>query len=563
MKKTLLLLCWLCSSLLLFAQNHSFDYSQPETYVNVSVNKTQLQYLSLHFSVDAVQNQGDGTYHVRLCVGSNEYADFETTGIPYTIAPAEKPSVNMASSYAQLIQQWNRYPTYNTYLATMDTFRSQFPQLCEIDTILAQTPNNHKLLVAHISNNLQDRGDKPAVFYSSTIHGDEPVGYYMMIRLIYHLLHNYATDPAVQNLVDNVDIWICPIENPDGTYYSSNNSLNSSPYSTRYNYNGIDLNRSYPLVGGYTTTRDLEPEVQAMINFGSAHQFTMSANLHGGAEVFNYPWDFWTSYQRPHADDNWWSYVGHKFADTCHHYSSQYMTEENNGVTEGGDWYVITGSRQDYYNYYLQCREVTIEVSDSKVLPSNYLPYYWGYIYRSFLNHIQESLYGFRGIVTDTLTGQPLEATVVVENHDDNVSFVSSRLPEGDYHRPIKGGTYQVTFSAPGYFPKTLTLTATDGAALVQDVELVPLNYGVGDHTAPVVEVYPNPVGDLLNIRLENAENEEIVMKLYDAAGRLLSRKILSNNQETVPMKDLAPGIYLLRITKDGTTISQQKIVRE
>jgi hypothetical protein len=53
------------------------------------------------------------------------------------------------------------------------------------------------------------------------------------------------------------------------------------------------------------------------------------------------------------------------------------------------------------------------------------------------------------------------------------------------------------------------------------------------------------------------------MVKLYDAAGRLVSRKILSNNQETVPMKDLAPGIYLLCITKGGTTISLQKIVHE
>lgn len=563
MKKILLLVCWILPSMLLFAQNHSFNYAQPETYVNVTVNKAQLQYLSLNFSVDAVHNQGDGTFQVTICVGDKEYAAFEATGIPYTIAPAPKPTVNMANSYAQLIQQWNRYPTYNTYLATMDTFRSQFPQLCEIDTILSQTPNNHSILVAHISNNLQDRGDKPAFFYTSTIHGDEPVGYYMMIRLIYYLLHNYATDPLVQELVDNVDIWICPIENPDGTYYSSNNSLNSSPYSTRYNYNGVDLNRSYPLVGGYTAMRDLEPEVQAMINFGSARQFTMSANLHGGAEVFNYPWDYWTSNQRPHADDNWWNYVGHKFADTCQQYSSQYMNEENDGVTEGGDWYVITGSRQDYYNYYLQCREATIEVGDYKVLPSSYLPYYWGYIYHSFLNYMEESLYGFRGVVTDTVTGQPLEATVVVENHDDNVSFVSSRLPMGDYHRPIKGGTYQVTFSATGYFPKTLTLTATDAATLVQDVQLVPLNYDVDDHSVPVVEVYPNPVGDLLNVKLQDAENEDVVMRLYDAAGRLVSQKMLSNSQESISMKDLAPGMYLLRISRNGKTVCQQKVVHE
>ena len=125
------------------------------------------------------------------------------------------------------------------------------------------------------------------------------------------------------------------------------------------------------------------------------------------------------------------------------------------------------------------------------------------------------------------------------------------------------GGTYQVTFSATGYFPKTLTLTATDAAALIQDVQLVPLNYGVEDHASPVVEVYPNPVSDLLNIRLENSKNEEAEMKLYDAAGRVVSQKILSNCQESFSMKDLAPGMYLLRISQNGKIVCQQKVLHE
>lgn len=561
MKKVFLLFGLLCMIMFASAQASAFDPLMPETYVSVTVNKSQLYELSRHFSVDAVTRHPDGTADVRLCVGRLEYDAFQATGIPFTVVSAPKAQVNMASSYGQLIQQWNRYPTYSTYLATMDTFRSQYPQLCEIDTILAQTPGGHKILVAHISNNLQDKGTKPSFFYTSTIHGDEPVGYYMMIRLIYYLLHNYATNAQVQELVDNVDIWICPIENPDGTYHTSNNSLNESPYSTRYNYHGVDLNRSYPEVGTVTATRDLEPEVQAMMNFGAEHHFVMSANMHGGAEVFNYPWDTWPSYQRPHADDDWWYYVGRKFADTCQHYSSNYMNEEDDGVTEGGDWYVITGSRQDYYNYYLQCREVTIEVSDNKVLPSNYLPYYWGYIYRSFLNYLKESTYGFQGVVTDSVTGLPLEATVVVENHDDNVSFVSSHLPAGDYHRPIKGGTYQVTYSAPNYYPKTLTLTATDGHATLQDVALVPYGYGVEDPDKPMVDIYPNPTAGELHVVLP-AEMLEVVMTLYDAAGRRVCQRILSHSESVVPMQELPSGVYLLHLTRGGQTVCQQKVVR-
>ena len=81
------------------------------------------------------------------------------------------------------------------------------------------------------------------------MHGDEVTGYYLMLRLIDYLLSNYDSDPQVQNIVNNVDLWICPLENPDGTYRNHNDSLNESPYSTRHNYTDDDLNRSYPIAG--------------------------------------------------------------------------------------------------------------------------------------------------------------------------------------------------------------------------------------------------------------------------------------------------------------------------
>src|SRR5574344_161301 len=155
----------------------------------------------------------------------------------------------MATTVSQM-SGWNRYPTYSTYTQMMADFQTRFPNLCDIDTILAVTPaGDHSILVAHISNTLHQPANKPSFLYSSTMHGDEVVGYYYMLHLIHYLLNNYTSNTQVQNIINNVDLWICPLENPDGTYHTSNNNLNESPYSTRENYNGEDLNRSYPLIG--------------------------------------------------------------------------------------------------------------------------------------------------------------------------------------------------------------------------------------------------------------------------------------------------------------------------
>ncbi len=559
MRKTifpLLLVCLMAHTAI--AQSPSFNRDALQTYVQTTMTRKALREIAPNFSVDKVTPNADGTLNVSICVGQREYDAFERLGVPYTILSPAKPPINMATTYQQLVSSWNRYPTYGAYLETMATFQSEFPALCDIDTILEQTSGGHSLLVAHISNNLQDRGDKPAFFYTATMHGDEPVGYYLMLRLVHYLLHNYATDPKVQQLVDNVDIWICPLENPDGTYRYSNSQL-SSWYSTRYNYNGDDLNRSYPIIG-QPVAKSYPPEVQAMMDFGAAHNFTMSANFHGGAEVVNYPWDTWETTQRAHADQAWWEFVGRKFADTCHAVSSNYMTDCYNGVTEGGDWYIITGSRQDYFNYYLGCREMTVEVSADKVVNSSYLPYYWDYINHSLLNYIGESLNGFRGIVTDSVTSEPVAARVFVENHDLDNSHTYSRLPNGDYHRPIVGGTYQVTFSADGYYPKTLTMTALDGQCVERDVQLVPLYVGLEDQEAWRVQLSPNPASDAVRVISDGADISSI--GIYDLSGRCLLQLGGSGSDARVDLSSFACGTYTFRVTSAKGVVTRKVVKR-
>ena len=454
-----------------FAQENRAAFHNSETYVEAVLDATTLKTLSQDFSIDRVQRNADGTFNTRIWLSYKDYDNFLAREIPYTVAQPTRATVTMATNYSEMVNGWNRYPTYSTYLAMMDTFQTRYPNLCKIDTILAATPGGRKVLCAHISNNLNDNMGKPSIFYTSTMHGDEVVGYYFMLRLIDMLLTNYNSNTRLTNMVNNFDIWICPLHNPDGTYHSSDNQINTSPTSTRANAHSVDLNRSFPQAGG-SIGSSYEPEVSAMMQFLGAHNFTIAANFHGGAEVFNYPWDAWTTSSHAHADDAWWQYVGRKFADTCHTYSSSYFTEENNGITEGGDWYVITGSMQDYHNWFLGSRHATIEVGD-KVLNTSVLPNYWGYAYHSLLNFIEEAGNGIHGTVTDSLTGEPLQAMVYVNNHDADHSYVETTLPHGDYHRPIKAGQYSVTYSAEGYHSKTITLNVSDGAKLTKNVQLV------------------------------------------------------------------------------------------
>lgn len=58
----------------------------------------------------------------------------------------------------------------------------------------------------------------------------------------------------------------------------------------RYNTNGIDLNRDFP---DYFQPDDEERQVEttAIMDWLKTEQFVLSANLHGGTLVANYPYD--------------------------------------------------------------------------------------------------------------------------------------------------------------------------------------------------------------------------------------------------------------------------------
>jgi hypothetical protein len=350
-----------------------------------------------------------------------------------------------------LIDSWDFYPTYEAYENLMYQFQTDFPELCKVYNIVTLA-SGRSIFFAKLSANVNESEAKPRFMYTSTMHGDETTGFILSLRLIHYLLSNYGVDDDLTWFLDNMEIWISPNENPDGTYTNNNSTVSGA---TRTNANGIDLNRNYPNPVNDPSSA-IQAETQAMINLTDTLHFVMSANMHGGIECVNYPWDSWTSSNNLHADNDWWLLVSHEYADTARYYSPPtYMNPSgssfNNGVTHGGDWYVVYGSRQDFMNYYRNQRELTLELSNTKLLPPAQLPAHWEYNYRSFLNYMRQATYGIRGTVTDLYSGQPLEAMIEILNHDADNTHVYSELPYGDFYRPVLAGTYDLLVSAEGY----------------------------------------------------------------------------------------------------------------
>jgi len=448
-----------------FSQNINDLFSKKgEIYFSFQYkNKLQLNMISEIVSIDHKTN----AYLAYAYANSKEFSKFLALEIEYKIIITEHLKYTQENK-----SNWDYYPTYIQYTEMMQAFADSFPNICKLHH-LGTLSSGREILIVQISNNLGIKENEPSFLYTSSMHGNELAGYILSLRLIDHILNGYGNILQLTELVDNIDIWINPLANPDGAYYGGNQDVWSA---TRSNANSIDLNRNYPdpQDGPHPDGNAYQNETTIFMGLADTVNFTISANMHGGVEVCNYPWDTWSTLA---ADDNWWKYVSHEYADSCQANSGNgYFNYLNDGITNGNDWYEVVGGRQDYMNYFKYCREFTLELSDEKIPDPNDLPDLWDANYPSLINYMKQTLYGVRGIVTDSITGNPLKAKVEILSHDIDSSHVYSNLPIGNYHRHLYQGNYNITFSKNGYYSKTINASVLNNNTNVEDVQLVPFS---------------------------------------------------------------------------------------
>ena len=453
-----------------------------EYYFTLTVQQpSEIQSISALCSVDGTDGKTVVCY-----ANQQQYDQLLLAGYQPTLQtpPSMLDEAVMWDGSNRATYEWDSYPTYDAYQSMMEGFPSQALSDRSCTLLDLGTLNSGRKILGIRLNNGQPDG-KPKFLYSSTMHGDEVTGMMLMLRLIDEFCS--STDSRIVNILNNVDLFIFPLTNPDGTYYGGNSSMNRA---RRYNINGVDLNRNYKdyYSGDHPDGNAYALETQWTMQLAQDYLFTMSANYHGGAEVVNYPWD---AVYTDHADKDWYELVSAEYVSNVRTVSSSYMTSPySNGVTNGADWYVITGSRQDYENAYGECREVTIECSTTKKPNASTMPTYWNYNHTAMLAFIEQCTKGIHGYVYDAETNEPIVgATITMLNHDNDLSKVTTHNV-GDFHRPIKGGTYTLSITKDGYAPQTVEVTVADNQRVdLEPVFLMPfqsfeLNAGINWWTA-------------------------------------------------------------------------------
>jgi hypothetical protein len=486
-------------------------YGQAEVTIPYSA-LISMDYLTLNVSILSVRNK-----MIEISLSPLTVEWFIRQKYSYSIK--EKPDLKGLISAESMTKafQWNTYPTYSQYDSIMQSFAENYPLLCHLDTI-GRSINGKLVLALKISDNPDVDEAEPEVFYTSSIHGDEIGGFILMLRLCELLLKSYSDNPRIKELVDNLEIWINPLANPDGTYNSGN--VISSP--VRYNAHGVDLNRNFPDPG--LPGMVYEKETIDMMKFMRSHRFVLSANFHAGAELVNYPWDRWLDIL--HADNDWFYDISRAYADTVHIYApSDYMGDLDNGITRGSLWYIVRGGRQDFMTQELHGREVTIELDYKHVTPASELQGLWENNWHSLLGYIENALYGVHGLVLDSESSSPVAAEIFIKGHDKDSSQVYSDILTGSFVRLIAPGVWPFTFSAGGYRDTTINITVNSGQKTDITMYMQKATTPPDTSETPLPEppaLYPNPASSVLNALPTEDLSGTVNVMIIDVSGRVI-----------------------------------------
>jgi len=476
-------------------------------------------------SVDYVNRQsGNIIAYVR---NDSEFSQIQALGLaPQKLPDTARENAQRLHSSPKNGSPENEYYSIDQYNQFMVSTANSYPNICQLVQVGSST-QNRPLYFLKITDNPTLQEAEPEFRYISSIHGDEVVGYDMCIRLIQQLTSEYGTNDRITNLVNNTEIWICPMMNPDGFVLGQ-----------RYNAAGIDLNRNFPMPSGnqHPDGNPTAIENTAIMNHATSNSFVLSANFHGGALVANYPWDY-TYTLTPDND----ILIQAALTYTAHNSSMYNSYEFPQGITNGAQWYVITGSMQDWFYGFTDCMDITMEIGLNKWPPANQLPGFWNLNQESMLSYMEFVHKGVSGLVTSS-SGAPLSARISVSG---NARQINTDPDVGDYHRILLPGTYELTVSSHGYESQTRQITVPPSGSVVENFTLLPAVQVM--YNGQVRDYQGNPV-PAATLTISTEPPLEVIT---DQQG-LFSAQIFTGSYD-VKINAPGHGIYQLTILAEST----------
>ncbi|UJR15430.1 hypothetical protein I4U23_002374 [Adineta vaga] len=202
-----------------------------------------------------------------------------------------------------------------------------------------------------------------------------------------------------------------------------------------------------------------QQETIAVMKWILKENFVLSANLHGGSLVASYPYDETRTHQSIYAespDDDLFRFLAHTYAEKHSTMNKRVECGEQftDGITNGANWYDVSGGMQDFNYLHSNTFEITLELSCCKYPSSNdgLLQKEWDKNKEALLTYMEMTHFGVKGFIRDTLTRTGISGALIqIQGILHPVRSVTS----GAYWRLLLPGSYNITVTASGYIAQT------------------------------------------------------------------------------------------------------------
>ena len=204
------------------------------------------------------------------------------------------------------------YPDYEAILARVDSLVSLRPGLAK-KVVIGHSAFGHRPIVAvRLGAAGKAWPDRPSVLFMGVHHAREPVGAFVCLGILRDLML-HAQENRVRRWLDELNIWIVPVINPDGLDYVIHQArtfpwwrknLHDNNRDGRFEpeLDGVDLNRNYDFNwsnGGSGRSFTWfyrgagpasEPEVQAVARLAEEEHFVLAVDYHSFGQMVMFPW---------------------------------------------------------------------------------------------------------------------------------------------------------------------------------------------------------------------------------------------------------------------------------
>ncbi len=457
-------------SALIFADSFVIRFDNPE------------KYLVTNFVLEGydIASYKPGVY-LDLVVDRQEYENLISQGYSMRITQTAQQLSSNLNSGTDLAG----YRDYDEMLADLQLYEALNPDICKLYDIgdsRAKTYSDagnsnyddyyHDIWALKVSDNVETEEDEPSIYYLAEHHAREPISLEVVMYFLDHILTQYGTDPTITDNINNSQIWIVPLVNPDGhkivtseidLWWRKNlcdNNENGIIDVMGYNpADGTDPNRNYGWQWGGASnnwgsetyqgvTPFSEPETQAIQNLLSEHHFIAGLSYHSYGELILYPFGYADGVVAP--DEAALSDLAVAMANTIPGlYGGNYTPQP------GWALYPCTGTTDDYSYGTYGIFSYTVELATEFIPNANQVAgicednLQAPLIMLDRLNHSS-----LQGHITDADTGDPVQAEIFIEGIDDsgeNRNPYLSNQEFGSYYRLLTDGDYTVQFIAYGY----------------------------------------------------------------------------------------------------------------